>query len=266
MNRRRVVVATVLLTLALLAAACSDSGEGGSEPTGPTVASPATTAKAPQMGGTLVFATFLQPGGLDPIVAVGTGHVGGTEMAAIYDTLLRFDTTTGKYEPQTAESLAPNADFTEWTLKLKQTIKFSDGTAYDAAAVVFGLNRHRSGLPGAPACQEIVACPRNSQGTVSFMALVKDIQAVDQYTVKITLNEAWSGFPYALTSEAGMIPSPTALRKCDATKNPNTCDFNLKPVGAGPFLVDSFRTRIRSTSFAIPTTGPGRCTSTASSS
>ncbi|MEO5839500.1 MAG: ABC transporter substrate-binding protein [Acidimicrobiales bacterium] len=142
---------------------------------------------------------------------------------------------------QTAESFAPNADFTEWTLKLKQTVKFSDGTAYDAAAVVFGLNRHRSGLPGAPACQEIVACPRNSQGTVSFMALVKDIQAVDQYTVKITLNEAWSGFPYALTSEAGMIPSPTALRKCDATKAISTCDFNLKPVGAGPFLVDSFK-------------------------
>ena len=240
MNRQRVLVTAVLVTLGLLATACSDSSEDGF-PTGSTNASPETTAKAPQVGGTLVYSSFLQPGGLDPIVAVGGGNIGGSEMAAIYDTLLRFDTATGKYEPQTAESLAPNADFTEWTLKLKQTIKFSDGTAYDAAAVVFGLNRHRSGLPGAPACQEIIACPRNSLGTVSFMALVKDIQAVDQFTVKITLNEAWSGFPYALTSEAGMIPSPTALRKCDATKNPNTCDFNLKPVGAGPFLVDSFK-------------------------
>jgi peptide/nickel transport system substrate-binding protein len=238
MNRRRADVAAVLVTLALLVAGCTD--DDGGEPEA-TIDSPATTAKAPQMGGTLVYSTFLQTGGLDPIVAVGTGHAGGSEMAAIYDTLLRFDAATGKYEPQTAETLTPNADFTEWTLKLKQTIKFSDGTAYDAAAVVFGLNRHRSGLPGAPACQEIVACPRNSVGTVSFMALVKDIQAVGQFTVKITLNEAWSGFPFALTSEAGMIPSPTALRKCDATKNPNTCDFNLKPVGAGPFLVDSFK-------------------------
>ncbi|MEO8695169.1 MAG: ABC transporter substrate-binding protein [Acidimicrobiales bacterium] len=242
MNRRWIVITTVLVTFGTLAVACSDSSEkAGSDTTGPTTASPTTTAKAPQVGGTLVFGAFLQPLGLDPIVAIGGGNIGGTEMAAIYDTLIRFDTTTAKYEPQTAESLAPNADFTEWTLKLKQTIKFSDGTAYDAAAVVFGLNRHRSGLPGAPPCQEIVACPRNSQGTVSFMALVKDIQAIDQYTVKITLNEAWSGFPYALTTEVGMIPSPTALRKCDATKNPNTCDFNLKPVGAGPFLVDSFK-------------------------
>ena len=150
--RRNVAVLTVLVTLGLFAAACGDSSEkNSSDSTGPTTPSPATT-RPPQLGGTLVFGEFAQPIGLDPIVAIGGGQVGGTEMAAIYDTLLRYDTATGKYEPQTAESLAPNADFTEWTLKLKQTIKFTDGTAYDAAAVVFGLNRHRSGLPGAPAC------------------------------------------------------------------------------------------------------------------
>ncbi|HUP73466.1 MAG TPA: hypothetical protein VM282_10540 [Acidimicrobiales bacterium] len=84
------------MALGLLAAACGDSGEGGSDTTGPTVASSATTAEAPQVGGTLVFGAFLQPLGLDPIVAVGGGNIGGTEMAAIYDTLIRLDTTTGK--------------------------------------------------------------------------------------------------------------------------------------------------------------------------
>jgi peptide/nickel transport system substrate-binding protein len=38
-----------------------------------------------------------------------------------------------------------------------------------------------------------------------------------------------------------MVPSPTALKKCDATKNPNTCEFNLKPVGAGPFMISAFK-------------------------
>ena len=73
------------------------------------------------------------------------------------------------------------------------------------------------------------------------MALVKDIVATDNLTVKVTLTEPWTSFPYALASEPGMIPSPTALKKCDATKNPNTCDFNLKPVGAGPFMVTAFK-------------------------
>src|SRR5205814_4933353 len=116
-----------------------------------------------------------------------------------------------------------------------------DGTAYDAAAVVFGMNRHRSGTVGAPACETIWACPRNAQNTNSFMSLVKNIEAVDNLTVKVTMNEAWNAFPWALASEPGMIPSPTALKKCDATKNPNTCDFNLKPVGAGPFMVSAFK-------------------------
>ncbi|MEO5839501.1 MAG: hypothetical protein ABIQ73_07360 [Acidimicrobiales bacterium] len=100
MNRRRVVVTAVLVTLGLLAAACSDSSErAGSGTTGPTIASATTTAKPPQVGGTLVFGEYSQPLGLDPIVALGGGQVGGIEMAAIYDTILRFDTTTGKYEP-----------------------------------------------------------------------------------------------------------------------------------------------------------------------
>jgi peptide/nickel transport system substrate-binding protein len=38
-----------------------------------------------------------------------------------------------------------------------------------------------------------------------------------------------------------MIPSPTALKKCDGAKNANTCEFNLKPVGAGPFVIESFK-------------------------
>ena len=70
------------------------------------------------------------------------------EMAAIYDTLVRYDPVTLKYEPQTAESVTSNADSTEWTIKLRPNIKFSDGTDYDADAVVFGLNRFRGGVPG----------------------------------------------------------------------------------------------------------------------
>src|SRR5258708_20493828 len=37
-----------------------------------------------------------------------------------------------------------------------------------------------------------------------------------------------------------MVPSPTALKQCDATKAPRECAFNLKPVGAGPFVVQAF--------------------------
>jgi peptide/nickel transport system substrate-binding protein len=230
-----------LLALGLVFAACGDdSGDAGTTtPSGGTAAA-STTTVAPQVGGTLTFGEFSEPVGLDPIVSTGHGTTGAIEMAAIYDTIVRYNPETKKYENRTAESVTPNADFTQWVVKIRSGITFTDNTAYDAAAVVFALNRHRSGTPGAPACELYVACPRNTTVSNSIMPLVKDVVATDALTVTITLTESWAGFQYVLATEPGMVPSPTALKQCDATKAPRECAFNLKPVGAGPFVVQSF--------------------------
>jgi peptide/nickel transport system substrate-binding protein len=147
---------------------------------------------------------------------------------AIYDTIMRYDTTTGKYEPQTAESLTANADNSEWTLKLKSGIKFTDGTDYDAEAIVYGLKRH------------VTFGGRSS----SLVANIKTYTVVDKLTVKFTLNAPWGNFPYLLAYMPGMIPSPTAIKAaCGPTDDykPLSCNFNLKPVGAGAFKVDSYK-------------------------
>ena len=247
-------VVLVSAVVALFASGCGDSGESSSEGTVAQVTTPAVaTTLQPRVGGTLVFAQFSEPLGLDPTVPSGTGATGSTEMAAVYDTMMRYDGATGKYEPRTAESVNSNADFTEWTIKLRSGIKFSDGTDYDADAVVFSMNRHRSGLPGMPPCAQLYACPRNATASNIYMALVKDLTAVDKLTVKVTLSEPWSAFPYALADEAGMIVSPTAVKKCDPAKDKATCDFNLKPVGAGPFMVESFKPKEAITMVRNPT-------------
>ena len=121
-------------------------------------------------GGTITFGTFSETAGLDPIVSSGNGVTGYIEMNAIYDTIVRYNAQTGKYEPNTAESVTANADSTEWTVKLKPNIKFTDGTAYDAEAVKFGMNRHRSGTAGAPPCADLYACPRNNTSSAAYMA------------------------------------------------------------------------------------------------
>ena len=130
-----------------------------SDTTQPGVTTPATTAKAPVAGGTITFGTFSETAGLDPIVSTGNGVTGYIEMAAIYDTIVRYNAQTGKYELNTAESVTANADSTEWTVKLKSSIKFTDGTAYDAEAVKFGMNRHRSGIAGCAAVCRAVRLP-----------------------------------------------------------------------------------------------------------
>jgi peptide/nickel transport system substrate-binding protein len=248
---RRLRLATAVMIVGLVAAACGDDGgsdEGDTAPGTTTATLASSTTRQPQTGGILSFAEYSEPASLDPIVATGNGSTGATEMAAVYDTLLRYDPQTGKYENRTAESVTASEDSLTWTVKIKPNIKFSDGTPYDATAVAFGLNRHRSGQNGlnggiVPACAELVACPRNAVSTGVYMDVVKEITVVDPLTVRITLKEPWASFNFALSDEAGMIPSPTELKRVctDPTKPIRDCAFGLKPVGAGPFVVDNFK-------------------------
>ncbi len=244
MTRRRWTQAVAAVAVgALLATACSSSKKGasGSATTAvPNGGSPTTTGGTPKVGGTLSFGEYSQPAGLDPIVSTGQGTTGAIEMAAVYDTLLAYNKQTAQYTPRLALSATPNSDNTVWTIKLRPGVKFSDGTDYNAAAVVEGLNRHRSGVPGAPACNTMVACPANTTSSNVYMQLVSNIVALDNLTVQVTLKQPWSGFRYALSAEPSMIPSPTALAKCDPNQSPRNSAFNLKPVGAGPFVVTSF--------------------------
>jgi peptide/nickel transport system substrate-binding protein len=237
----RVRIAATLVLASLVFAACGgdDGADSGSETPG---VDESTTSGAPQTGGTLTFAEYSEPRGLDPIVSTGAGVTGAIEMSAIYDTIMRWNPETGEYEPRTAESLEPNGDFTEWTLTLKPGIQFHDGTPYDADAVIFGMMRHKSGTPGAPPCAELYACPRNSTSSNVYMQLVESMTKVDDLTVRFTLTEPWSAFAYALSDEASMIPSPTALKAAcaDPAADVAQCSFNLAPVGAGPFEIERF--------------------------
>jgi peptide/nickel transport system substrate-binding protein len=240
-DRSRLATLCAALVVCLLAVSCgNDSSSAGPGQSGAT-SQTTTTALAPRVGGTLTFAEYSEPAGLDPIVSTGSGTTGGIEMAAIYDTLMRYEPVTGQYEPRLALSLTSNADFTEWTVKLRPNVKFTDGTDYDAAAVAFAWNRHRSGTAGAPPCAESWSCPRNNASSNVYMALIKDLQVVDPLTLKATLKESWASFAWVLASEPSMVPSPTALKQCDPTKNANQCAFNVKPIGAGPFMVESFK-------------------------
>jgi peptide/nickel transport system substrate-binding protein len=219
-----------LLAVGLVASACGDDGGDTADSTstgstgGTGSAAATTTTQTPKPGGTITFGVYGETPGLDPVVANGSGTTGGHEMNAIFDTLMRWNPTSQKYEPALADSLTANADQTEWTLKLKPNLKFTDGTALDAEAVKFNMARH-------------ITYTSRAAGLV---ARVKETTVVDPQTVKFTLTSAWGGFPYVLSYTPGMIGSPTALKAC-GDKKPAECAFNTAPVGAGAFVIDSFK-------------------------
>src|SRR4051812_41697487 len=116
----RLSKALALLTVAsLVFVACGDdkSSDSGAPGTSTGSATQSTTTLAPKVGGSITFAVYGESAGLDPTINSGTGVVGGIELVAVYDTLIRYDPSTGKYVPRMAQSLEPNADFTRWTLK-----------------------------------------------------------------------------------------------------------------------------------------------------
>jgi len=230
-NRRVVRMVALIGVLSIMAGACGDDGDGESSQTTtatPNSTVPATTAQQPKTGGSVKMGMFSETAGLDPVVTNGGGTTGTTELAAIFDTIMRYDTTTRKFEPQTAESLTPNGDGSEWVLKLRSGIKFTDGTDYDADAVVFGMKRHST----------------FGSRAAGLLANIKAYAVVDKLTVKFTLTAPWGNFPYVLSYTPGLIPSPTAVKAaCGANQEtiPRNCTFNSKPIGAGAFKVDSYR-------------------------
>ncbi|WP_432842602.1 ABC transporter substrate-binding protein [Dactylosporangium sp. CA-092794] len=223
--RARSAVA-VLAVAGLLAGACSKS-DGGSSPSANTSPASAGTYKegfvnggdatgTPVKGGQLTMAVYAETPSLDPAVTPGTGYVGGTEMAAIFDVLIRFDPTTGKYEPQMAKSLTPNADYTDWTLGLRDNVTFSDGTKLDANAVKTSLERiAKKGRAGWPISQNVAS-----------------MTVTDPLTLDIKLNKSLPAFPYALAYSPGLITSPNADQQGDA--------YGRKPIGAGPYTVEKY--------------------------
>jgi len=216
-NRWGVRSVAMMSVIGLLLAACGSDSK-------PSAAGSSSQSETVKIGGILKIGAFNLASSMDPILgAEDNGCCGGIEQTALYDQLMSYDEATGKYVPVTAESLTPNADFSVWTLKLRSGIKFSDGTAYDSAAIKFNYDR-------------FVAPDSKAQSKANVTANVKSVDVVDPLTVQYTLTSPWAGFPALLTITPGRIVSPTAAQAPGANLMTNPVG-----AGAGPFIFDSFK-------------------------
>lgn len=217
----------VLLVPALVAVACGDDGDGGDDAAGS--GDDDTAQEVPSAGeagcdetvpGTeLNWGVFAPTDALDPPFVSGA-LVGGTELAAIYDVLMRFDHEANEFVPQLAESMEPNDDYTEWTLTLREGITYSDGTPLTAQLVSDNMDRY---------LQEGV---RNTSG--GFLTPITEKTVVDDTTLRMTLEAPWVEFPFVFADEPGMIVNLNAVGG-----DPDA--FAAQPpeaAGVGPYVVE----------------------------
>jgi len=87
---------------------------------------------------TLLTVSFANVPNLDP--AVGSDEASSVAFVNLYDTLV-YPTSTGDVEANVATSWSSSEDGLTWTFKLRNDVKFHDGSALTAKDVVFSLNR-----------------------------------------------------------------------------------------------------------------------------
>lgn len=177
---------------------------------------PKETAAGPS---SIVVGEYSGINSLDPMMNTGSITIGGNETLAIYGTLVRWDTGKSEAVPYMAQSLEHNENHTEWTLKLRPGMVFSDGTPYNAAAVVKNLDRDR----------------KSFFSIANSLAVVDSIKATDDTTVVIKLKQSDAQFSYVLAIGPGMIAAPSYIDKVDGG------DKTAPAVGAGPFVVSEFK-------------------------
>ncbi|MEO7853492.1 MAG: ABC transporter substrate-binding protein [Rubrivivax sp.] len=150
------------------------------------------------------------PDALDPTLA--RTYVGRIVFASLCDKLIDIDEKLNLV-PQLATSWQWSADSKALTLKLQSGVKFHDGEPFDAAAVKFNIERHKT-MAGS-----------NRRGE---LAPVTSVEVIDPLTVRLNLSAPFSPLLAALTDRAGMMVSPKAATAAGDK-------FSQKPVCSGPF-------------------------------
>ena len=164
----------------------------------------------PLQAQTLRIGLAEDPDVLDPSLA--RSFVGRVVFAALCDKLVDIDEKLS-IQPQLATAWEWSADNKQLTLKLRPGVTFHDGEKFDAAAVKFNIERHKT-MPGS-----------NRRGE---LAPVASVEVVDALTVRLKLSAPFSPLLAQLADRAGMMVSPKAALAAGDK-------FGQKPVCSGPF-------------------------------
>jgi ABC-type transport system substrate-binding protein len=150
-------------------------------------------------------------------------------------------TTKGEYVGSLAKSGTPNANFTEWTIELREGIKFHDGTPFNADAAKLNIDLN-AGLYNAENPTADAAFVTRGQGFLStgigVNANIAKVEKLGDLTIKITLSNPQNDF-LGVLYRAGryVMRAPSQLMDLTTKKrNPNCA---RQPIGTGPFKFES---------------------------
>jgi peptide/nickel transport system substrate-binding protein len=162
----------------------------------------------------------------------GMRFTGYTAFEPLVDWDLSRSDVPAKLRPGLAESWQTDSrDRTKWIFKLRNGVKFHDGSPFNADAVIFNLQRYYDDKsPQYDAAGAGLVRARNP--------LIAKWRKIDDSTVEIQTTEVVSYFPYVMT--LFLISSPTQWEKTGK----NWAEFAKAPSGTGPFRIVKVTPRV----------------------
>ena len=193
----------VVAATALLVAGCGGGGEPGNGGGGSGEIDPDATFR---------FADTLPIDTLDPHTSPGAGN--NVWLFPVYDRLIHLNE-----KAELVPGLATEWNFSEDGLTLHLTLRegvtFTDGTPFNAEVVRANIERGKT-VEGSAVAAEL--------------AVIDELEIVDDYHVNFHLSRVNSALPYVLTDRAGAMASPAAFD-----------NLARQPVGTGMYKVVEYQ-------------------------
>ena len=192
MDKKYIIGGIIAVVVIVVAAFALMGGSTDSDPTHLTVAAH-SNIKEPESG-------------FNPLTGWGCGHQNYNPL--VQSCLFKTD-KKGEIVPDLAKDYSISSDGKTWTVHVRDDVKFSDNSTFDAEDVAFTFNTARA--------------------TESDLDLtnIKDVKATDNKTVEFTLEEPRSTFIYDLRY-VGIVPSDSY----------NNETYGEQPIGTGPYVLD----------------------------
>ena len=206
----------ITILFALIACKSGNDNPGGSrEKSKVRPAGETALDSEPVEGDWLIYHLSAEPATLNPITATDA-YEGTINNGKIYETLIERNNETLELDPLLAESWEISEDKLTYTFKIREGIKWHDGTPFTSEDVVFSYNTIMNPKVDSPQLR-------------AYYQEIRDVKAIDDLTVEFTYAK-----PYFLALEfcGGMPIVPKHIfDKGDFNTNPAGRD----PIGTGPY-------------------------------
>lgn len=182
-----------------------------------------TTTQVPTVGGTYIEGIAGTPHHINPLLSA-YNETDQDVCALVFNGLTRFN-ERGEVKPDLATGWETSLDGLVYVFHLREDVRWHDGAPFTADDVLFTVELLQD--PDYPGPADI----GNLWQTV-------EVEKEDDYTVRFTLSEPFA--PFLDYTTIGLLPAHL-FEEVRAAELPDL-DFNLSPVGTGPFQLTEVET------------------------